>query len=273
MTYQLIKPLAGSRFLNPDNLSSHMRPEILLPNGMLLSKEHALYIREDETLAIADLHLGYEASLQAERVAIPRFQLDQMLERLDSAIKKYNPERIIINGDLKHGFGRNMGQEWDEVEALLDHLENLEMVVIRGNHDNYLKTILAKRSIDLVDSYVLPSGRAEFVHGHKPVPRKAKVRIYGHEHPVARLRDDIGALVTLPCFLYSEENNFIVMPAFSPLASGTNVASPTENYMIDELKGLDLSSAMVYAIGEGGMLDFGELANLRDDNILTAYPA
>jgi putative SbcD/Mre11-related phosphoesterase len=241
-----------------------MRAEILLPNGIILSKEHALYIREDDTLAVADLHLGYEASLQAERVAIPRFQLDQMLGMLDRALKKYKPERIIINGDLKHGFGRNLGQEWDEVETLLDRLENLEMVVIRGNHDNYLKTILAKRNIDLVEHYILPSGKAEFVHGHKLAKRKAKLRIYGHEHPVVRLRDDIGALVTLPCFLYDESNNFIVMPAFSPLASGTNVASPTENYMIDELKGLDLDSASVYAIGEDGLLDFGELANIKD---------
>ena len=49
-----------------------MMQEVALPEGLKLSSDHAVYFRDDDTLAIADLHLGYEASLQAEHVAIPR---------------------------------------------------------------------------------------------------------------------------------------------------------------------------------------------------------
>ena len=241
-----------------------MQDRVLLSEGLVLCSEPAVYCRDDGALAIADLHLGYEASLQAEHVAIPRFQLDSMTVRLKRLIDKYNPEKIIINGDMKHEFSRNMGQEWDEVEKVLDIIEeNATPIVIKGNHDNYLSTIVARRGIEIVDSYRIASGNLVFVHGHGPLHPKKGFRVYGHEHPVVRLRDDVGARVSLPCFLYDEINNFLIMPAFSPLASGTNVLSPVESFMIEELRCLDISRARVYAIGEEGILDFGEVRKLK----------
>ncbi len=242
-----------------------MEDTIDLPNGLVLCSEHAVYCRDDELLAIADLHLGYEASLQVEHVAIPRFQLEPMVSRLEKLLNKYNPKSIIINGDMKHEFSRNIGQEWDEVKRVIEILgKRADLTIVRGNHDNYLKTIVTRIGIEVLDSYLPESGVMEFVHGHKSIEPWNKFRVYGHEHPVVRLKDEIGAMITLPCFLYDKTNNFLIMPAFSPLASGTNVLSPPETFMIEEIRDLDLSSAKVFTIGEEGILDFGELGNLRN---------
>ena len=230
--------------------------DISLSVGIKLCAEQAIYIRADDTLAISDLHLGYEAALQAEHVAMPRFQLEPMLERLEKLLARYNPERIIINGDMKHEFSKNKGQEWDEVETILDMLAYREVIIIRGNHDNYLQTILARRNIRMMDHITLPASQITFLHGHKNVDSNG-MKIYAHEHPVLRFRDEVGAQVTLPCFLYDEESQILVMPAFSPLASGTNVIAPNRNFMIEELRELDVSGARIYATGEGEIMDFG----------------
>jgi len=250
-----------SKLINLKNLYCSVQSDISLPQGIKLCAEQAVYIRSDDALAIGDLHLGYEAALQAEHVAIPRFQLEPMLERLEKLLAKYNPERIIINGDMKHEFSRNKNQEWDEVETILDMLAYREVIVIRGNHDNFLQTILARRNIRIVDSMTLPASQVTFLHGHKKIGSEG-MKIYSHEHPVLRLQDDVGAQVKLPCFLYDEASQIIVMPAFSPLASGTNVISPEKSFMSPELRELDLSNAKVYVI-QDRITDFGRVGNLR----------
>jgi len=239
-----------------------MQEDISLARGLKLSAGHALYCREDDALAIADLHLGYEAALQAEHVSIPRFQLEPMLERLAWLLERYRPEILVINGDLKHEFSHNKGQEWDEVDRVLDLLENLEAVVVRGNHDNYLQSILATRGVRMQDSFRLPEGSITFLHGHRKMDANQDFIVYGHEHPVIRIRDEVGAQVTLPCFLYDRDNGFIVIPAFSPLASGTNVLSPESSFMNPAIREMDISEARVFAIHDG-MMDFGRVADLR----------
>ncbi len=239
-----------------------MQEDISLPEGIKLCAEQAVYIRADDTLAISDLHLGYEASLQAQHVAIPRFQLEPMVERLEKLLARYNPERIIINGDMKHEFSKNINQEWDEVETILNMLAYRETIVIRGNHDNYLQTILASHNIRMMDSITLPASQINFLHGHKKI-ESSGMKIYAHEHPILRFRDEVGALITLPCFLYDETNQILVMPAFSPLASGTNIISPEKSFMCPDLRKINLANARIFVI-QDGVMDLGKVSDLRE---------
>ena len=213
------------------------------------------------TLAIGDLHLGYEAALQAEHVSIPRFQLKPMVEKLEKLLARYNPERIIINGDMKHEFSKNKGQEWDEVETILDMLAYRETIIVRGNHDNYLQTMLSRQNIRMMEYFTLPASHITFLHGHKMFETEG-MKVFSHEHPVLRLRDDVGAQVTLPCFLYDEASQIVIMPAFSPLASGTNVISPESTFMSKELQKLNLENARIFTISNG-IIEFGRVGDLR----------
>jgi hypothetical protein len=251
------------RYLNGVGDKVWMPREVSLPVGLKLSALQAVYCRADDAVAVGDLHLGYEASLQAEHVAIPRFQLRPMLDRLGEILLRFDPALVIINGDLKHEFGHNKRQEWTEVEALLDMLSGREVVAVRGNHDNYLQTILSKRGIRMTDSYTSSDGMLTFQHGHLRVLHGEGFRVFGHEHPMVRLRDAIGARMAVPCFLFDEPNGFLVMPAFSPLASGTDVSSPESAFMNPAIRNMDISKARVYAIHEG-LMDFGTVGNLRE---------
>ncbi|MCK4757982.1 MAG: metallophosphoesterase [Thermoplasmata archaeon] len=260
-----------------------MNDDYILPNGMVLSPDHVLYLPDEDILVISDLHIGYEASMRAEGVAMPDFQFGKMMKNLERAMEHFSPGQVIINGDIKHEFSRNLGQEWDEVMLLLEQINNMgaEVKFVRGNHDNYLKTIIGRYDIELANYYL--TNDILITHGHIPTSTlladdedvddnnesgdgdnpgqtrslKNNFKIFGHEHPVLRLRDKIGARVTMPCFLFDEFNNFIIMPAFSPLASGTNVISPARNFMIEELRDLDISGARILAVGEGEIMDFG----------------
>jgi len=228
--------------------------------GIWITKHFALWLEERECIVIADLHLGFEGTLFEEGFAMPRFQKNEMLKRLRKIIRKYSPKKIIINGDLKHEFSKNLPQEWNEVTDVLDYLEGeVEIQLTRGNHDNYLKTILSKRELALPKKVKWKG--ITFAHGHEELTWK-DLLVIGHEHPSAKLCDEIGASIKVPCFLVGK--NIIVLPAFSPLAYGTDVTnmdpiSPT-------LEKVDFGALKVYTLDEKvGLLDFGEIRELTQD--------
>jgi len=231
----------------------------ILP-GVILTRDYALWLPKERALAISDLHLGYEGAMQEAGVAIPRRQKGIMLQRLDRLLTKYEPERVIVNGDFKHEFSRNLEEEWKDVQDVLDFLYKRTVpMLVRGNHDNYLMQILSKKGLTLHRKVEL--GGFTFVHGHDD-PGVSGPLVLGHEHPAVKLRDELGATISLPAFVVQPD--VILLPAFSPLALGVNVTD--EPRMSPLLEGRDLRSARVFAIDDGeGLMDFGRVRNLERD--------
>src|SRR2546425_6170436 len=59
-------------------------------------------------------------------------------------------EKVIIAGDFKHEFSKNLVDEWVEVKQVLRFLrDRVTPVLVRGNHDNYLATILGDLNLTL----------------------------------------------------------------------------------------------------------------------------
>jgi putative SbcD/Mre11-related phosphoesterase len=221
--------------------------------------DHALYLSKSRTVIIADLHLGYEGALHEEGVSIPRFQKGIMMDRIERIIERYGPKKVIINGDFKHEFSKNLSQEWDDVNDVLNLLvDEVDVELVRGNHDNYLLTILAKKGLDLKDR--IESQGMKITHGHKEVEWDGTL-IIGHEHPSLQLRDEIGASIKRPCFLISD--SVIVLPAFSPLATGTNAASM--RFISPPLADLDEHTRVIAIDEKLGLMDFQTLADIRRD--------
>ena len=144
-----------------------------------------------------------------------------------------------------------------EIKQVLRFLQQrTETIVVRGNHDNYLATILGDLRMTLHDRYDL--GGCTFVHGHEDVQALGTI-VMGHEHPAVKLRDPLGATVSVPAFLIAER--VVVLPAFSPLALGVNVASYP--YLSPLLNRIDVDAARVVGIDEKeGLLDFGRVSDL-----------
>jgi len=231
----------------------------LLP-GVSVTADYGLWFEKERAFVIADLHLGYEAEARAEGAGVPSTQFKIIEKRIEAILKRYEPVRIVIAGDLKHSLGRNRRQEWDEVNGLLDRLDGrCETVILRGNHDNFLGTILRRRKLEMHDS--LRIGHFAIAHGHAKARRPAKGWLaIGHEHPSLRVRDELGARAGAPCFLWSSAEKIVILPAFSPISFGRSVtgreAEPLSP-MVGSFEGYSVA-----AVSDGELLLFGKVAEL-----------
>jgi len=82
----------------------------------------ALYLPSHQTIIFSDFHIGYEETLTQRGILIPRFQFKDTIKRLEKIFSKIKQVKtVVINGDLKHEFGKISDQEWREVLKLLDY--------------------------------------------------------------------------------------------------------------------------------------------------------
>src|SRR5213595_606447 len=227
--------------------------------GVEATRDFAFLLRPERVLVISDLHLGFEGALAEQGVSIPRFQRRVILERLGKMLDRNKAEQVVIAGDFKHEFSKNLVDEWVEVKQVLRFLKDrVKPVLVRGNHDNYLATILGDLNLPLNNRADI--GGYTIVHGHEEVSTLHPV-IMGHEHPAVKLKDDLGATVSVPAFLVTEP--LLVLPAFSPLALGVDVSSYP--YLSPILNRTPIDDARVIGVDEKeGLLDFGPMKRLQE---------
>ncbi|MBD3309928.1 phosphoesterase [Candidatus Woesearchaeota archaeon] len=164
-----------------------------------------LALKVKDTLVIADVHIGYEEALNKQGFMIPRFQFKDVMKRLESILEEAKPSTIVINGDLKHEFGRISDQEWRETLRFLDLCARYaKVILVRGNHDTVLGPIADKRKVKVVDYHQISAPGEEILvlHGDQ-LPRKmpdCNTIIIGHEHPAVRLWEK-QRYETYKCFL------------------------------------------------------------------------
>jgi len=182
----------------------------------------ALYLIKEKTLVISDLHIGLEESLNKRGILIPRFQFNDLINKLKLIFDKVKVDRIIFNGDLKHEFGEISRQEWNNLLNLFDFLNDKEIIIIKGNHDPILNPIVKKRSLKLVERYDLDN--ISILHGDKILDNLNKIIIIGHEHPAISLKKGIRS-EKYSCFLKGKYKNkiLIVMPSFNLMTYGTDI--------------------------------------------------
>ena len=219
----------------------------------------------DNNLIISDLHLGYEQALNAEGIMVPRFQYPKIIGRLEEIMQKTDCKRVVINGDLKHEFGRITRQEWKEtlncIKFLKEHFE--EVVLIKGNHDNFTRFITGKIDLDVRDSY--STGDFLFLHGDK-IPKDIEsvnesTIIIGHEHPCIGLRSG-ERLEKIKCFLKGKfkGKNLIVMPSFNFITEGSDILH--EKPLSPFLKNNALNEFEVFGVENFEILYFGKIGDI-----------
>ncbi len=224
----------------------------------------SLHLPASKTLIFADFHIGFEESLESQGILVPRFQLKDILARLEKIFEQIDShfavskadrfsssplkvgegenrlkgaerreqapiKTIVINGDLKHEFGEISRQEWSDCLALIDFLAARceQIVLVKGNHDTILGPIARKRNLEVVDSYTVND--IFIAHGHK-LPEKElaktiKTIIIGHEHPAVNLTE-AAKTEKYKCFLKGSWHgrNLIVQPSFNLITEGADVA-------------------------------------------------
>ncbi|HLD72653.1 MAG TPA: metallophosphoesterase [Candidatus Nanoarchaeia archaeon] len=220
-----------------------------------------IWLPKEKILILSDFHLGYEEYLHQKGILLPRFQVEEIIQRLKLIFQKVKPKIIVINGDLKHDFSNNAAQEWNDVLKVLKFIQNhcQKIILIKGNHDNYLQTIAAKMKIKVVEELILKN--ILILHGDKikPFPKSIKTIIIGHEHPAITLREK-SKIEKFKCFLKGKWRNkeLIVMPSFNPLLEGTDILK--EKLLSPFLT--DISNFELLAVGEKEIYNFGKIKKL-----------
>jgi len=223
----------------------------------VITRYYSIYFQDEKIIVMSDLHIGFEEVMAQKGLLLPKMQKRRIMDLLDKIFQFYDVEKVIIDGDFKHEFSKNVKQEWNEIEEIINYiLKKSDLIVIRGNHDNYLQTILSKYGIDMIRSFKLKN--YVLIHGDKEY--KDSNIIIGHEHPSIKIRDNVGGILSMPAFLHGK--NITVLPSPSIYSSGSDILGG--DILSPVLKNFNLDELNIYALDDKlGLIDMGKIGEIK----------
>ena len=188
--------------------------------------ERALYWPSERMLMIADLHLGKSDTFRAFGVAVPQAVQCDDLARLQRALSSWKIQTLVVLGDFVHD--RIVSEESRAAWAnLRDRHPKVRFVLIRGNHDRFLRA--ADWNFDDVLHRLNVNGvllSHDVIKPHS-VQTPFSLNVYGHFHPVFRAR---GWTRALPAMVHTGHG--LALPAFTAFAAGMSVHTPQSRVWI-----------------------------------------
>ena len=173
----------------------------------------ALYLPDERTLVVADLHLEKGSAYAARGVLLPPYDSAATLALLGAAIARYQPARVIALGDSFHDRGAEARIDEHCLARLRALQAGRDWLWISGNHDPQISAAMGGAVLDELEL----SGVAL---RHEPSHTAATPEIAGHLHPAAKVRMR-GRALRRRCFALSATR--CVMPAMGAYAGGLNV--------------------------------------------------
>lgn len=172
----------------------------------VLLPEKAMIWEAQNTLILADLHLGKVTHFRKSGMPVPRSAELDNYDRLSFLILNNNIEKVLILGDLFHS---RHNSEWDVFKDFLARFPNIQFELVFGNHD-----ILELERYD-IPNLTLWGEQLElgpFLFSHEPVESADLYNICGHIHPGIKMFGVGRQSMRLPCFYFAE--NQAILPAF-----------------------------------------------------------
>ncbi|MEZ5364833.1 MAG: ligase-associated DNA damage response endonuclease PdeM [Bryobacterales bacterium] len=177
--------------------------------------QRALHWAAESTLFIADTHWGKAASFRALSIPVPVGSTTEDLERLDLALERSGAQRLVVLGDLIHARQGRRPETFEAVKRWLDRKPDLELWLVRGNHDRAAGDPPEEWNFRIVDE---PHALGPFALRHRPALTNGLFTLCGHTHPKLHVRGFGGESIKAPCFQLS--NGLLTLPAFSSFADG-----------------------------------------------------
>lgn len=203
-----------------------------------LLPERAAFLESENTLLIADLHLGKINHFRMAGIPLPSKANDENLERLINLLNQTNPLQTIFLGDLFHSY---YNHEWEALGQVLSHYKSGSFHLVRGNHDIMSKLQYQRHNITVHDQMIL--GPLLLTHELTTQIENKYYNISGHLHPGVRLYGKGKQTVTLPCFYFGENQG--LLPAFGSFTGLARVKAERASriYVITDNKVLKLDHA------------------------------
>lgn len=181
---------------------------------VLLLAQKALYWPAARTLMVADIHFGKAVSFRALGVPVPGGTTSENLAALDALLRDFDIARIVFLGDFLHAKAARAQATLQAMLAWRRRHAQLELVLVRGNHDVHAGDPSALLAMTLVDE---PFRCGPFALCHHPELANDGYVIAGHVHPVYHLRSGRDSL-RLPCFVVGAQR--AILPAFGAFTGG-----------------------------------------------------
>ena len=207
-------------------------PVLLAGVAAWLLPQRAVWLPARRALLVADVHLGKAASFRALGVPVPGGTTRATLGRIDALVRALAPDALVVLGDLLHGPAVQQAAAVDALARWRAGHAAIDVVLVRGNHDDRAGDPPAACGIRAVDA---PWRIGPLALCHAPDDRAASETgaaagngareaaahvLCGHLHPVVRLRTRADAL-RLPCFWLRPDCT--VLPAFGDFTGGALV--------------------------------------------------
>jgi len=150
----------------------------------------------EKVLVVADLHIGWEASLAQKGIHVPS-QTPKLLEKMIQLIKATNPSSIIFLGDVKHTVRKVELEEWRDVPEFFEKISEMvqDIQVVSGNHDGNLEALTTPNVKIHSSSGITLWKKIALLHGHawpKAELLRCETMVMAHLHPVVTFTDELG---------------------------------------------------------------------------------
>lgn len=200
---------------------------IISNNSFWVTPERGLFWEEENTLIVADLHLGKSGHFRKSGIAVPQNIYKDDLQRLIAQLYLFKAERLIIVGDLTHS---SMNKELDLFKRWRKDFSLLHIDLVKGNHD-ILNDDWYNEAAIKISSPKLSVGPFLFLHDLKAQKEltESEKKIYtftGHLHPGIGLKGRGKQTLKFPCFYFTKQ--YCVLPAFSRF-TGINKVQPQKD--------------------------------------------
>lgn len=232
----------------------------------------SLFFPKQEILVIGDLHIGYDLALGESGILLPEQQVAEVLKNMKKIFdeiktKKYNVNRVVFLGDIKHLFSCE-SKEKTNFNKVLDFLKTKvsekDIILIKGNHD------VTNLSLNFKDYYI-KEGIA-FLHGNESYPeiynKAVECVVTGHLHPSVILEEESGIKHEIyKCFLEGEikGRKFIVVPSFLEFYEGTPVNFYKEDFIesFSIIPKRNILDFRIHVVGKNNVYEFGKIRDLN----------
>ena len=163
------------------------------------------------SLLVADAHIGKAVSFRRLGVPVPEATTGGNLDALDALLAVHAARRIVFLGDLLHSRQARDAATLDAFAAWREQRRELELLLVRGNHDDRAGDPPPSWQVHCVDEPLMLPSAPQLALCHHPQSSGGAYVLAGHLHPCTTLGRGIDRL-RLPCFHFGPKVG--VLPAF-----------------------------------------------------------
>jgi DNA ligase-associated metallophosphoesterase len=179
-----------------------------------LSPERTIFWEDEKALILSDSHFGKTGHFRKAGIPMPQHVFLEDLQRLFNLLQFYKPGKLIVVGDLFHS---RSNKEHLLFEKWRNDFEQLEIILVKGNHDVLQAAWYAQTKINVWANEPLKINEFAFTHDYLDIEKYATHQdayfFTGHLHPGVFIRGKSRQHLSFPCFYFNE--TFAVLPAFS----------------------------------------------------------